>query len=894
MKKTILILLFFTTILLSANHAYSAANVTLGSSAVPATSINQGSTSNLVYVVTMNVANESVTVNNIQFTLSGNHDANDLTNVYVYFNATSPVISGASYLGNSVANFAAPHAYSININKAMAAGSSGYFIISVNVSTTATDNKTIRITGATTPVTFGYTTAPNVTINETNNGGVQTIQAADINLTSSAVTAASINQGSTSNLVYVVSMNVATMPVTVNNIQFTLSGNHDANDLTNVYVYFNATSPVISGASYLGNSVANFAAPHAYSININKAMAAGSSGYFIISVNVSTTATDNKTIRITGATTPVTFGYTTAPNVTINETNNGGVQTIQAADINLTSSAVTAASINQGSTSNLVYVVSMNVATMPVTVNNIQFTLSGNHDANDLTNVYVYFNATSPVISGASYLGNSVANFAAPHAYSININKAMAAGSSGYFIISVNVSTTATDNKTIRITGATTPVTFGYTTVPNVTINETNNGGVQTIQAADINLTSSAVTAASINQGSTSNLVYVVSMNVATMPVTVNNIQFTLSGNHDANDLTNVYVYFNATSPVISGASYLGNSVANFAAPHAYSININKAMAAGSSGYFIISVNVSTTATDNKTIRITGATTPVTFGYTTVPNVTINETNNGGVQTIQAADVTLGTSAVAAGNIVKGSTSNIVYVTTMNVATMPVTVNNIQFTLSGTQDADDLTNVYVYFNATSPVISGASYLGNSLANFAAPHAYSININKAMAAGSSGYFIISVNVSASATTGKTVRVLGATTPVAFGYTTDPNETGSQTNGGLKTITASLGIAQTNTSENIQSQSFTNNISLGKVYPNPAKDIVYYSVTGNKNEKLNVKLTDLNGNTVIVKQASVNKGNNLLSMNVVNITNGVYELSITNEKMENIHTRIFISH
>jgi len=164
----------------------------------------------------------------------------------------------------------------------------------------------------------------------------------------------------------------------------------------------------------------------------------------------------------------------------------------------------------------------------------------------------------------------------------------------------------------------------------------------------------------------------------------------------------------------------------------------------------------------------------------------------------------------------------------------------------------------------------------------------------MAAGSSGYFIISVNVSASATTGKTVRVLGATTPVAFGYTTDPNETGSQTNGGLKTITASLGIAQTNTSENIQSQSFTNNISLGKVYPNPAKDIVYYSVTGNKNEKLNVKLTDLNGNTVIVKQASVNKGNNLLSMNVVNITNGVYELSITNEKMENIHTRIFISH
>ena len=58
----------------------------------------------------MDVAAESVTVNNIQFTLSGNHDANDLTTVYVYFNATSPIISGASNLGSTPAAFAGPSA----------------------------------------------------------------------------------------------------------------------------------------------------------------------------------------------------------------------------------------------------------------------------------------------------------------------------------------------------------------------------------------------------------------------------------------------------------------------------------------------------------------------------------------------------------------------------------------------------------------------------------------------------------------------------------------------------------------------------------------------------------------------------------------------------------------
>ena len=382
-------------------------------------------------------------------------------------------------------------------------------------------------------------------------------------------------------------------------------------------------------------------------------------------------------------------------------------------------------------------------------------------------------------------------------------------------------------------------------------------------------------------------------MNVATMPVTVNNIQFTLSGNHDANDLNNVYVYFNATAPVIAGATYLGNSVANFAAPHLYSININRAMAAGSSGYFIISVNVNSTATDNKTVRITGLTTPVVFGYTTAPNVTNNQTNNGGLQTIQAADITLGTSAVTAGNIVRGTTGNIVYVATMNVATMPVTVNNIQFTLSGTHDGDDLSNVYVYFNATSPVISGATYLGNSAANFAGPHAYSININRAMAAGSSGYFIISVNVTAGATTGKTVRVLGATIPVAFGYTTDPNETGTQTNGGLKTI--AVAFAKTQSNDDLKTQIANNGeLLINNVYPNPAKNKLYYSLTGSKNEKVSVRIKDINGNTVAADNMVVIKGNNLLSFNVSGIASGVYELVVISGGNNVANKRVIIMH
>ena len=654
--KIYFLLMGFSAIFFSSQLFAGTAKLT--TSTVAADTLYQGTNTNIVYAVKMEVSVSSATVNNIQYTLSGTHDADDLTYTSVYFNATSPVISGATYLGQSVGTFAAPHTYSYYINKTLAAGESGYFIITVNVNSTATDNNTIQINGATNPVVFSFTAATTVTNNQTNAAGVQTIQAAEINLTTTAVVADTLYQGTNTNIIYVTKMDVSAMAdVSINNVQYTLSGTHDADDLSYTSIYFNATAPTISGATYLGQTVATYAAPHAYSYYINKFMARGSSGYFIITANVSATATDNNTIRITGATTPVAFSYTTAPNVTNNQNNNGGTQTIQAAEVNLTTSAVAADTLYQGTNTNIIYIVKMDVSAMAdVTMNNVQYTLSGTHDADDLSYTSLYFNATAPTISGATYLGQTVATYAAPHAYSYYINKFMARGSSGYFIVTANVSATATDNKTVRITGATTPLSFGYTTAPNVTSSQNNSGGTQTIQAAEINIITNAVAADTLYQGTNTNIIYVVKMDVSAMAdVNLNNVQYTLSGTHDADDLSYTSLYFNATAPTTSGATYLGQAVATFAAPHAYSYYINKFMARGSSGYFIVTANVSATATDNNTVRITGATTPLSFSYTTAPNVTSSQNNSAGTQTIQAAEINITTNAVAADTLYQGT-----------------------------------------------------------------------------------------------------------------------------------------------------------------------------------------------------------------------------------------------
>ena len=870
--------------LISISDKSSAApKVTLTTNHIAAANINQGNSGNIIYAVKMKVTVSAVTINNMQFTLSGTHDNNDLTAVYLYYNPSAPVISGASYLGGTTTTFAGPHTYSINISRSMNVNDSGYYIISANISATANDNHTIQINGAANPVVFGYSVTSTIVNNQTNNAGVQTIQAANITLTTDLVDSANINQGATGNILYVTKMKVAVEPVTVTNMQFTFSGSQDDNDLTAIYLYYNPSAPVISGASYLGGTTTTYASGHAYSINISRGMSVGESGYYIISFNVSNTATDNHTIILNGAINPVKFGFSTAPNVTNSQTNKAKKKTIQSADITLTTDAVAAADIQQSSTGNIIYVAKMNVKTEPVTVSNMQFTFSGTQDDDDLTAIYLYYNPNAPVISGASYLGGTTTTYASGHTYSINISRGMSIGETGYYLITTNIRNTATDNHTIILNGATNPVQFAFTTAPNVTNNQTNKAGKKTIQAPDVTITTDPVAAADIQQSSTGNIIYVAKMNVKTEPVTVSNMQFTFSGTQDDDDLTAIYLYYNPNAPVISGASYLGGTTTTYASGHTYSINISRAMSVNETGYYLITTNVRNTATDNHTIILNGATDPLQFAFTTAPNVTDNQTNKAKKKTIQAADVTVTSSAVAAGKILLGSTGNIVYALKASVKTEPVTATNMQFKLDGTHDANDLTAIYLYYNASAPVISGASYLGGTTTLYDGGHTYSINISRGMSVNESGYYIISVNVSSTANTGHTVKINGATDPVVLAYSTAPNVVNNQTNNaGAKTISASL-LANKNDVEESTRAAY----SVSNVFPNPAKTSFSFTVASDKNETIKAQLTGRNGNVMFEKNFNITQAQSQYSMNVSTVQTGTYYLILLNNKGELIN-------
>jgi hypothetical protein len=621
-------------------------------------------------------------------------------------------------------------------------------------------------------------------------------------------------------------MDVAALPVTVNSMQFTLTGTHDDNDMVVLHVFFNPTAPTLSGATQKAVNVsANFAAPHTYNaiFNLgNQSLAAGSSGYFIVVADVASPATSGNTIKVNGLVNPVTFGYTTSPTITNNQTDIAGTQTILAAGVTLTTSPLTASNITQGTNNNILYAVKMDVASFPVTINSMQFTLTGTHDDNDLIVLHVFFNATAPTLSGATQKAVNVsANFAAPHTYNAIFNLGshiLAAGTSGYFIVVADVAAAATSGNTIKVNGLTNPVTFGYTTSPTITNNQTDIAGIQTILASGVILTTSAIAAANITQGTNNNIIYAVKMDVAAQAVIVNSMQFTLTGTHDDNDLVVLHVYFNSTAPTLSGATQKAVNVsANFAAPHTYNAVFNlgsQGLAAGSSGYFIVVADVAAAATIGNTIKINGATNPVTFGYTTSPVVNNNQTDAAGESTITSV---LPLSLVHfTGTITNTGQVQLQWTTAQEIDTKDF---EMEWGIDG-----------LHFNKIT-VIPAA---GNSTQDLHYNYIHKLPVD-----GNNYYRLKMQDINGSFTYSPTIKIIVAVN--AFSVT---------------------------------------------AFPNPVTDYVQFDIKAVRKETIVLTLHSADGKIVASKQFAVTKGSNLLNWDLQSVSTGSYFISSSNVPLSTI--------
>ncbi len=136
----------------------------------------------------------------------------------------------------------------------------------------------------------------------------------------------------------------------------------------------------------------------------------------------------------------------------------------------------------------------------PVTINNVQVTLNGNYDNDDLGNLGIYYNTIAPDLGAASLLNNaSVAGVSGPHTFSVGASRTIAAGTVGYMVFALNVNSGATINNTVLVNGATNPVVLGFTTTPNISDNQSNAAGVFNFANAALPLKLTSFTADKIS-----------------------------------------------------------------------------------------------------------------------------------------------------------------------------------------------------------------------------------------------------------------------------------------------------------------------------------------------------------------------------------------------------------
>ena len=113
---------------------------------------------------------------------------------------------------------------------------------------------------------------------------------------------------------------------------------------------------------------------------------------------------------------------------------------------------------------------------------------------------------------------------------------------------------------------------------------------------------------------------------------------------------------------------------------------------------------------------------------------------------------------VSAANVTTGTVNQVLVKISAAVTTANATLNTFAFTTAGTYDADDLTNLKLWYSTDSTLDTGSDSNLSTISSPAAAGAKSFTgLSQTINSGSTGYFFITADVAGSATYGNTVSV-----------------------------------------------------------------------------------------------------------------------------------------
>lgn len=415
----------------------------------------------------------------------------------------------------------------------------------------------------------------------------------------------------------------------------------------------------------------------------------------------------------------------------------------------LATNTVAAANIAQGSTNNVVRSFTLTTTTADATLNAVSFTNGGNAVyTTDITNYKLYYTSTSSTFATGTLLGTITSGTSFT-----GLTQSIPVGGPYYFWITADIVSSATSGRTITV-GAMADTDF--TLASGTKSGGAAASGTQTIVAPSVTVSAgSAVAAGNIGQNTTNNIVSTIAMTVTNAAATVNSIVFSNTGTANyTDDITNYKLYYTGTTNTFSTGTLLGTITSGTTFS-----SLTQSLPVGGPYYFWITADMKPAATVGRTIIISSiSNTNITFASGTKSG----NNNAGGTKTIiaTAPSVTLADNTVVpAGTVTKPSTNNIIARFTLSAsAANSATLNTLNFTTTGTAvHSTDITNFKLWY-ASSNAFGSAAQIGSTITTTLGAGAHSFTgLTQSITYSTTGYFWITADIPAGATTNRTLAV-----------------------------------------------------------------------------------------------------------------------------------------
>jgi len=444
------------------------------------------------------------------------------------------------------------------------------------------------------------------------NGGVQTL-ASRVQISSAAIPSATVVGGTANHVLYQLRLTPESASYFYG-LTVGTAGTYLAANIANFKLYYSTDSVLDEADSQIASKTsASTGTGETVNFSGTQYLSQGQVAYLFMTADIAATDVDGRTISVTATDfDDITVGNAktgAAPVPTDGPVPAGGEQTF-ANNVQIDSPAIGAASAIAGTEDHLIYRFDVAPSAVGTVVTDASFTTAGSYTSGDILRFKLYHSADNVLdltvpgdvllktVSPAGSSGETVA-------FSGISTPTIDADTTGYFFVTADVAAVDIATRNVSIAAdLRSKITLGSGAIINGTTN-LSVGGTQTF-ANNVDVSSPATATALATKDTTNHVLYKLLLTETSgdTDAQVSGVSVTTAGTYLLADIANFKLYYSADN-VFAPASDILLDTQPSAGPGAVNFTgLSQVIAAGSTGYFFVTADVSLIPVSDRTINI--------------------------------------------------------------------------------------------------------------------------------------------------------------------------------------------------------------------------------------------------------------------------------------------------